>query len=392
MSVTRPKGFVAAAGSAAIKGSGESDVTIVATDDARPVSAAGVFTKNKAAAAPVEISRRHLEETGGYAAGVILTSGNANAATGESGRFAARRLCGLVGDELGVSKSEVLICQTGLIGVRFPIETAERHVAAITRTRALGEEADLAAATAIMTTDTVVKTASAEGDGFIVGSIAKGAAMLAPDMATMLALVTTDANCSPQRSGAVLKEAVAGSFNEMTVDGCTSTNDTVILLASGKAERRDEVGEDELFDAVSAVCHSLALQMANDAEGATKVLNVTVTGASSNEEALIAARKVASSLLVKCSANGEDPYWGRVLSELGSAGVDFKIDRVSISYGGVAVCRGGEGVEHDRSKVGAHMAGRVIEIACDIGIGNGEGVVVGTDLGYGYIDENRTTS
>jgi glutamate N-acetyltransferase/amino-acid N-acetyltransferase len=219
--------------------------------------------------------------------------------------------------------------------------------------------------------------------------MAKGAAMLAPDMATMLALCTTDAAVDPGTLRTALRAAVDVSFNSMTVDGCTSTNDTVIVLASGLA---GPPGPGALEAALTEVCGSLAEQMAADAEGATKVIRIRVTGAVSDAEAHQAARRVGDSLLVKCSFNGEDPYWGRVVSELGTAGVAFDPALVSISYGGTAVCRDGVGAEHDRAAVGAHMAGRHIDLHCELGLGQGTGAVLTTDLGYGYIDENRTTS
>jgi glutamate N-acetyltransferase/amino-acid N-acetyltransferase len=188
---------------------------------------------------------------------------------------------------------------------------------------------------------------------------------------------------------AALSAAVGPSFNSLSVDGCTSTNDTVLVLASGLA---GPPGPGAFESALAEVCGSLAEQMAADAEGATKVVRIRVTGARSDGQAHQAARKVADSLLVKCSFNGEDPYWGRVVSELGTAGVGFDPDLVSISYGGVAVCRHGVAAEHDREAVRAHMSGRDIDLHCALGLGDGSGAVLTTDLGYGYIDENRTTS
>ena len=394
MSVTAAEGFVAAGGSVGIKAGGAADLAVVATDDGRPVPAAGVFTANLATAAPVQVSRAHLAATGGTAAGVVLTSGNANAATGQPGLEAARRLCQLVGDGVGAPADQVLVCQTGLIGIPFPLAQVQPRVAAVVATRATGEAAGVAAAEAIMTTDTVRKEAVATGgtlDGgrFTVGGMAKGAAMLAPNMATMLAVLTTDAAADPAVLGDLLRAAMPGSFNAMTVDGCTSTNDTVLLLASGRA---GAVDAEALGAAVTDVCASLAAQMVADAEGATKVAHVKVSGATSDADAHQAARKVADSLLVKCSLNGADPYWGRVVSELGSAGVAFDPDRVAVAYGGVAVCVGGVAAAHDGAAVDAHMAGRHVMIDCDLGLGDGTAVVLTTDLGYGYIDENRTTS
>jgi glutamate N-acetyltransferase/amino-acid N-acetyltransferase len=389
VSVTAPEGFVAVGGSAGIKAGGVPDVAVVATADGRAVPAAGVFTSNLAAAAPVQVSRAHLQATDGTAAGVILTSGNANAATGKPGMEAAWGLCGAVATTIGAQPKEILICQTGLIGIPFPIDVALPHVSGITSARAAGPDAGAAAARAIMTTDTVPKEVVVRGEGFTVGAMAKGAAMLAPNMATMLALCTTDAKVDPAVLRQALRDAVIGSFNAITVDGCTSTNDTVLVLASGLGATPSA---DALTMALSEACASLAQQMVDDAEGATKVAHIRVVGAENNGAAHVAARKVADSLLVQCSLNGEDPYWGRVVSELGSAGVSFDMDSVSVAYGGVVVCQSGVAVAHDASAVAAHMAGRHVEIMCDLGLGTGEAAVLGTDLGYGYIDENRTTS
>jgi glutamate N-acetyltransferase/amino-acid N-acetyltransferase len=391
VSVTAPRGFRAAGGSIGIKASGQPDVAVVATDDGIAVPAAAVFTSNRATAAPVNLSRAHLSRSGGRAAAIVLTSGNANAATGAGGAAAAARLCELVGDGIGVPAEQVLVCQTGLIGVPFPLAAVEGRVGPVVASMAPGPEAAAAAATAIMTTDTVRKEVVVAGGGFTVGGMAKGAAMLAPDMATMLAVLTTDARADHATVQAVLRRAVQGTFNAMSVDGCTSTNDTVILLAGGRASA-DPVDPVALEVAVTAACASLAEQMVADAEGATKVVSIRVIGAASDEDAHRAARRVADSLLVKCSVNGEDPYWGRVVSELGSAGADFELDRVSVSYGGVVVCRAGEAAAHDAAAVAAHMAGRRVEIVGDLGLGTGTAAVLGTDLGHGYIDENRTTS
>jgi glutamate N-acetyltransferase/amino-acid N-acetyltransferase len=219
--------------------------------------------------------------------------------------------------------------------------------------------------------------------------MAKGAAMLAPNMATMLALCTTDAAVDAPTLHAALQAAVAASFNSITVDGCTSTNDTVLVLASGRGEAPSPAA---LTAALTEACASLAEQMMADAEGATKVAHIAVRGAPSDEAAHRAARKVADSMLVQCSLFGCDPYWGRIISELGSAGTPFDMDRVSIAYGGTVVCAAGIAVPHDEAAVVTHLAGRHVQIDCDLGLGSGQAVVLGTDLGYGYIDENRTTS
>jgi glutamate N-acetyltransferase/amino-acid N-acetyltransferase len=390
VSITAPKGFVAAGLACGIKASGAPDLSLVATDDGLPVSAAGVFTSNLAAAAPVQLSRAHLHATNGRAAAVILSSGNANAATGARGVADAERMCALVGEGLAVDPTAILICQTGLIGIPLPMTPIESGIPALVAARAAGRTAAEQAATAIMTTDAVRKEVVVEGGGFTVGGMAKGAAMLAPHMATMLAVLTTDAACEPAALKKALARAVDGTFNRLTVDGCTSTNDTVLVLASGRAGAPSD--PHALADALAEACAALAGAMAADAEGAAHVVHVIVTGAVSDDAAHTAARKVADSNLVKCSLNGEDPYWGRVVSELGSAGIAFDMDSVQIAYGGTVVCRQGVAVDHDEKAVRVHLADRNVEIHCDLGLGTGRAAVLSADLGHGYIDENRTTS
>ena len=389
MSVTVPEGFAAAGGAAGIKAGAALDVAVVVTANGNAVPAAGVFTANLAAAAPVQVSRAHLAATGGHAAGVILTSGNANAATGEAGRLAARQLCADVAAGVGATEQQILVCQTGLIGIPFPIGLVSPEIAPIVAARSGDDGAGEAAALAIMTTDTVPKQTVVRGEDFVVGGMAKGAAMLAPNMATMLAVCTTDAAVDAATLQKALGEAVAQSFNAISVDGCTSTNDTVLVLASGRA---GAPSPGALTEALTEACDDLARQMVADAEGATKVAHVCVRGAESDAAAHQAARKVAESMLVQCSLFGADPYWGRVVSELGSAGTPFDIDRVSVAYGGVVVCAAGVAAAHDEAAVAAHMVGRHVQIDCDLGLGSGRAVVLGTDLSYGYIDENRTTS
>ena len=381
-------GFVASGVACGIKESGAPDLALVATADGRPVPTAAVFTSNLAPAAPVQVSRAHLAATGGYASAVVINSGNANAATGGTGRIHAELTCDGVATLLGCRGVDVLVCSTGLIGIPLPMEAVAAGIRPLVDARRAdgGPEA----ARAILTTDMVAKEVVVEGDGFTVGGMAKGAAMLAPDMATMLAVLTTDAAVEPADLRAALAAAVETSFNRLSVDGCTSTNDTVIVLANGRASV--PVVPAALARALARACGSLAAQMAADAEGATKVVQVRVQGAPSEAEALQAARKVAQSQLVKCSLYGADPYWGRILSELGSAGVGFDPDRVSIAYGGTVVCRGGVAAVHDATAVAAHLAGRDVEITADLGLGDAEAVVLTNDLTPGYIDENMRTS
>jgi len=399
VSVTAIEGFEAAGIASGIKPSGNPDLALVATADRVPVTAAGVFTTNLATAAPVQVSRAHLAD--GKAAAVVCNSGNANAATGEPGRTDARRMCELTGSGLGVATTDVLVCSTGLIGIPMPMEPVESGIPRLCAEIAPGAEAGHRAARALMTTDTLAKESLADadmGDGrhLHVGGMAKGAAMLQPAMATMLAVLTTDAAVGPDALHTALERAVQDSFNALIVDACTSTNDTVLVLANGAAGG-PPIGSSghayhALVEALTAVCDHLAHQMAADAEGATKLARLTVRGARSSEEARRAARAVAASQLVQCSLYGQDPYWGRVLSELGASGAFLDPERVDISYNGVTVCRHGVAALHDETALRASMTQRDIQIVCDLHAGRGEARVRFTDLTHAYVDENMGTS
>ncbi|MCU0312342.1 MAG: bifunctional glutamate N-acetyltransferase/amino-acid acetyltransferase ArgJ [Acidimicrobiales bacterium] len=389
MSVTAPQGFTAAGLAAGIKGSGDPDLALVAVDTGPggTASAAGVFTRNLMTAPPVVVSRSNLAASGGRTAAVILNSGNANAATGEPGSRDAVTMCALVAAELGVDPHHVLVCSTGLIGIPLPMDVIEPAIAPLVAARSA--DGGPAAARAIMTTDTHAKEVVVAGDGFTVGGMAKGAAMLSPDMATMLAVLTTDAAAPPAELHAALTAAVERSFNTLDVDGCTSTNDTVLLLASGVAGPVDPVA---LAAAVARACTDLAEQMAGDAEGATKVVRLTVTGAHSDAEAAAGARYVARSQLVKCSWYGNDPYWGRIASDLGSCGIGFDPALLEVRYGGVTVCRHGVEADHDREAVAVHMAGRHLDVEAHLGLGAGRAMILTNDLTHAYVDENMGTS
>ncbi len=396
MSVTAANGFEAGGIACGIKPSGALDLALVATADRRAASAAGVFTTNLVQAAPVQVSRDHLQS--GRAAAVVLNSGNANAATGENGRRDARRMCELTAESLGCPPEDVLVCSTGLIGVPMPMAPIETGIPDLAET--LGPHGDLAAE-AILTTDTVRKEARervdlADGTAVTVGGMAKGAAMLAPSMATMLAALTTDAAADPLALHEMLAAAVAASFHELSIDGCTSTNDTVLALANGQSGNEPiEPGSPDasrLEDAFRRVCWSLSMQMASDAEGATKLVDITVSGARSRDEARRAARTVAESQLVQCSLNGGDPYWGRVLSELGVSGAVFDPEEVAIAYGDVTVCRDGVRAEHDEAQLDKVMNERSITVTCDLNAGSERATMRTTDLSHAYIDENRRTS
>ena len=349
-----------------------------------------MFTTNLACAAPVQVSRAHLAN--GHAAAIVLSSGNANAATGDQGRADATRMTELTGQGLGCAADDVLVCSTGLIGYVMPMAALETGIPALC--------ADLnggaAAADAILTTDTVRKEAVATvGAGpTLVGGLAKGAAMLAPAMATMLAALTTDAQVTPEVLQRALGEAVSTTFNRLLVDGSTSTNDTVLILANGAAgvsiSSRAEIHA--FTDAVTDVCGSLAEQMARDAEGATKFVRIRVDGARTAEDAHRAARCVAGSQLVQCSFNGEDPYWGRILSELGASGAMFDPEAVTISYNGTVACRQGIDAGTEAATLAAIMAERDIDVVCDLAAGHATATMLFTDLSHAYIDENRGTS
>ena len=383
MSVCAAQGFVASGIHCGIKPSGKPDLALVATEDGHPVAAAGVFTQNLACAGPVRVSRKHLEATGGRVAAVILNSGNANCATGNDVEV-AERMCALTAEALGCSADAVLVCSTGLIGIPMPVLPLETGIPRVAEARATSGAG--AAARAILTTDTVAKEVVVLGGEWTIGGMAKGAAMLAPNMATMLAVLTTDAALEPDELHTMLRDAVAGSFNRIVVDGCTSTNDTVLLLASGRAGRPDH---DAFAGALGEACGSLAMQMVRDAEGHTKVVTIAVEGAASDADAERAARKLAGSLLVKSSFYGADPYWGRVLSELGVAGVALDLDAVTIAYDDVVVAKGPAPTGADASAVAAAAEFR---LTCNLGTGRHSFVLYTNDLTHAYIDENMGTS
>jgi glutamate N-acetyltransferase/amino-acid N-acetyltransferase len=385
MSVTAPAGFVAAGLHCGIKDSGDPDLSLVATSDGQPVPASGVFTQNLACAGPVRVSREHLRATSGHASAVVLNSGNANCATGDDVEV-AQEMCALTAKELGCPPDEVLVCSTGLIGIPLDVAPLRRGIPDLAQARMGDERAGQAAARAIMTTDTVPKHVVIRGAGWIIGGMAKGAAMLAPNMATMLAVLTTDAALEPAALQEMLGEAVANSFNRIVVDGCTSTNDTVLLLASGVAGAPDHGA---FAAALQEACQSLAMQMVRDAEGHSKVVTIVVDEARTVDEAERAARKLAASLLVKSSFYGSDPYWGRVLSELGVADVTIDTDRVTIAYDDVVVSKGLSPTGTDASPIAARPE---FTLTCKLGAGAQQYHVHTNDLSHAYIDENMRTS
>ncbi|MEO5611244.1 MAG: bifunctional glutamate N-acetyltransferase/amino-acid acetyltransferase ArgJ [Sphingomicrobium sp.] len=386
MSVTAAEGFVAAGCHAGIKRR-RFDMALLATDDGRPVPTAAVFTQNKFVAPPVELDRATLAANGGKAAAVIVNSGNANAGTGKAGYKDAQLMAAATGDALQIANSHVLVCSTGIIGMPLPMEPI---LAAVPRlAHKLSRSGADDAARGILTTDHRTKQVVVAESTFTIGGMAKGCGMIAPNMATMLAFLTTDAEVPLDIMQRLLREATAATFNTLNVDGATSTNDTVLLMASG---RRGPADADEFATALHRACEELTLLMARDAEGVTRLVRLTVSGAASDAEARAAAKAIAENNLVKCSWHGSDPYWGRLLAAAGSAGVAFETERTRVSYGGVLVAKAGVGVAHDDAALGLHMAQDEIAIEVALGLGSGVAQMIGIDLGPGYIKENSKTS
>ena len=386
MSVTAAEGFVAAGCHAGIKRR-KFDMAMIATDDGRPVPCAAVFTQNKFAAPPVELDRATLAANGGQASAVVVNSGNANAGTGAAGYKNAQLMAAATGEALQVANSHVLVCSTGIIGTPLPMDPILAATPKLAKKLSVDGADD--AARGILTTDHKSKQVVIRGSNFTLGGMAKGCGMIAPNMATMLAFLTTDADVSRDTLQAALKAASDATFNTLNVDGATSTNDTAMLFASG---RRGKVDTDEFANTVLAACRDLTMQMARDAEGMTRIAHLSVTGARSEDEARIAAKSIVENNLVKCSWYGGDPYWGRLLAAAGSAGVDLDVAKSRVSYGGTIVAAGGVGVEHDGQALAEHMMGDEVQIEVHLGAGRGSARMIGIDLGPGYIKENSRTS
>ena len=394
MSVTAPLGFRAAGVAAGLKTSGERDVAVV-INDGPSRAAAAVFTSNRVKAAPVLWTQQVVR--GGRVRAVALNSGGANACTGPLGfqdthataerlaqTLAAETLAAADGTE-GESAGEIAVCSTGLIGERLPMDLVLGGLdAALADASRSG---GTTAADAIRTTDTVSKIAFHRAAGYTVGGMAKGAGMLAPGLATMLCVLTTDADLGPAELDRALREATRVTFDRLDTDGCMSTNDTVLLLASGAAEISPAVGE---FAAVlTEVCADLARQLQADAEGASKLIAVEVVGAASEDDAVTAGRAVARSNLLKCAIAGEDPNWGRVLSAVGTTDAAFEPERLSVAINGVWVCRNGCAGD-DRSKVDLHP--RNVTITVDLSAGPHAATISTTDLTAAYVHENSAYS
>ncbi|MEU0141117.1 bifunctional glutamate N-acetyltransferase/amino-acid acetyltransferase ArgJ [Streptomyces albidoflavus] len=382
MSVTAAQGFTAAGIAAGIKANGNPDLALVVNTGPRR-SAAGVFTANRVKAAPVLWSEQVVKD--GQVAAVVLNSGGANACTGPQGFQDTHATAEKVAEILGEGAGDIAVASTGLIGELLPMDKLLPGVE--TAAAALSAHGGEKAAIAIKTTDTVHKTAVVTGDGWTVGGMAKGAGMLAPSLATMLVVLTTDADLDSDTLDRVLRGATRTTFDRIDSDACMSTNDTVLLLASGASGKVP--GEAEFAEAVRTVCDDLARQLIGDAEGASKDIRIEVTGAASEEDAVQVGRTIARNNLLKCAVHGEDPNWGRVLSAIGTTDAVFEPDRLDVAINGVWVCKGG-GVGEDRSLV--DMRYREVTITADLHAGDASAVIWTNDLTADYVHENSAYS
>ena len=389
MSVTAPQGFRAAGVAAGLKSSGERDVAVV-LNDGPSHAAAGVFTSNRVKAAPVLWTQQVLR--GGRVRAVALNSGGANACTGPLGfqdtHATAERLAQALGSQPGAaaeSAGEIAVCSTGLIGERLPMDLLLGGLGAALA--GASRTGGTTAADAIRTTDTVSKIAFHRAAGYTIGGMAKGAGMLAPGLATMLCVLTTDADLPASALDSALRAATRVTFDRLDTDGCMSTNDTVLLLASGASGSRPAAGE--FTRVLTEVCADLARQLQADAEGAGKAIAIEVVGGASEDDALAAGRAVARSALVKCAIAGEDPNWGRILSAVGTTSAEFEPERLSVAINGVWVCRNGCAGD-DRSKV--DLRPRDVTITVDLSAGPHAATIRTTDLTAAYVHENSAYS
>jgi glutamate N-acetyltransferase/amino-acid N-acetyltransferase len=382
VSVTAPNGFRAAGVAAGLKSSGDPDVAVV-VNDGPDDAAAAVFTTNRFPAAPVLWSRQVLN--GHRLRAVVLNSGGANACTGPEGFQDTHATAEHAAAELGLGPIDVAVCSTGLIGVRLPMDALTAGVTAAAK--ALSDDGGPDAARAIMTTDSVPKTTVQHRDGWTVGGMAKGAGMLAPSLATMLVVLTTDAVVPADVPQPALERATAVSFERVDSDGCLSTNDTVIVLANGAGGVAPSA--EEFTAALTAACTDLAMQLLADAEGSTKDIAITVRNAASVADALTAGRACARNNLLKTALFGNDPNWGRVLAAIGTTDAAFEADQVDVTINGVTVCRGGA-IGDPRELV--DLTGRAINIDVDLNAGDQEATIWTNDLSLAYVHENSAYS
>ena len=393
--MSTPQGFSTYATTAGIKASGNPDMALIINNGPR-YDAAAVFSRNKVVASPLKLTRKHVAD--GSLRAVLFNSGNANACNGAQGDVDALASVEAVAQQLGCATTDVAACSTGLIGDVLPMDTIHAGIdamcaAATATTPTAGaqlhvNEGQDAAAQAIMTTDTVPKQAHSDGAGFRVSGIGKGVGMMAPSLATMLVTVMTDAVATPEALSTALNSAASTTFNTLDIDGATSTNDTVIVMASGASGV--EPSQDELNRAIHAVCASLADQMQADAEGVTKRVRVEVTGTTTDDMAVEAARTVARDNLFKCAMFGSDPNWGRVLAAVGMAPADMDPDNISVSFNGHTVCRNTTGTPDARE---VDLSSADISVIIDLGTGgSGRGFVRTTDLSHSYVEINSAYS
>ena len=377
-----PQGFRAAGVTAGLKASGRPDLALVVNDGPDHVAAA-VFTSNRVQAAPVIWSRQVVSD--GRIDAVVLNSGGANACTGSPGFLDTHRTAEKVAEVLGISAGDVAVCSTGLIGERLPMDRLLPGVEAAAA--ALSADGHDAAATAIMTTDTVNKQATVTGDGWSVSGMAKGAGMLAPALATMLVVLTTDAVATATDLDEALRLATARTFDRIDSDGCMSTNDTVIVMASGASGVTPGIAE--LTEALVLVCMDLAVQLIADAEGAHHDIEIEIRSAATQDDALEVARAIARNNLFKCAVFGNDPNWGRVLAAVGTTRAAFDPARLAVTMNGVQVCRDG-GVGEDRGLV--DLSGRHTHVVVDLHEGEATATVWTNDLTHDYVHENSAYS
>ncbi len=383
MSVTAAQQFSAAGVKAGIKASGRHDLALVRNDGPKRVAAA-VFTSNRFQAAPVVWSVAAVAD--GNLDAVVLNSGGANACTGADGFADAQAMAETTASAIGSSAQNVAVCSTGLIGVRLPMDAVLGGIA--TAAASATETGGPDAALAIMTTDTVPKMAAVtSGAGWAIGGMAKGAGMLAPALATMLVVITTDADLTAAQADEALRAATRVTFDRTDSDGCMSTNDTVILMANAASGVAPDLGE--FTEALTGVCGSLASQLLADAEGSSHDIAVTVVNAATEDDAVEVARSVTRSNLFKCAIFGNDPNWGRVLAAAGTTQATFDPDQVSVSFNGVTVFRTG-GLGEDRSLV--DLTGREVAVEIDLGAGDATATVWTNDLTYDYVKENAEYS
>jgi glutamate N-acetyltransferase / amino-acid N-acetyltransferase len=377
-----PKGFRASGVTAGLKESGKRDLALL-VNDGPDYHAAAVFTSNRVVAAPVTWTRQVVAD--GRLDAVVLNSGGANACTGHRGFQDAHATAEHVADALGISALDVAVCSTGLIGELLPMEKIAAGVQTAAATLSAAGQDN--AADAILTTDTVTKRAAYQGDGWSMWGMAKGAGMLAPSLATMLVVLVTDAQSEAATLDKALRQATSVSFDRVDSDGCQSTNDTVLLMASGASGR--PVAAADLTAAVTGVCLDLARQLVADAEGAHHDIAVEVQNAASLDDALEVARAVARNNLFKCAIFGKDPNWGRVLAAVGTTRAAFDPDQLDVSMNGVQVCRAG-GVGEDRSLV--DLSGRNVHVLVDLQAGSETATIWTNDLTHDYVHENSAYS